>query len=482
MKKDLIIKLAIALGVIVFGYSIFWFFKAGQIEKQVNKFITENSSNVSVAEISVSGFPIAQKISITDLKFSLPTSLFNKKQVLVKSLEAKASLFSSEFTVSKISDVSVSDLEKGSMSVEFSKDPEISFLVANGGIDKFNYQDMGYRILDNEKNIFYSASKSAINIQTNNDDSQKTIIKIVGNISEIQGYNVIDIYKSSLEKKIIEGIKTEQIVMGTSPNPESETGVKGEDGKPVADLKIENKADKNNELANKNSSKALDANNPATANASQDNAQPKVPNNQPATNPGDLPPAVASQQVPSTIADSNIVKSNVVIDVEYQISSNQQQGAIPSDPNQVQEVSIQTSKVIKVNNIEFSNPLYKMLINGQLSLLADDNLPSGGISVKVENVDNLINHLVEELLIMANLNKANNQEPSGDRSVVDVSLQDSYKNFLRRIAINLPAVNREISLKNPVTKEKIAQFDIRREKNLDFIINEISIHEILGKF
>ena len=78
MKKDLIIKLAIALGVIVFGYSIFWFFKAGQIEKQVNKFITENSSNVSVAEISVSGFPIAQKISITDLKFSLPTSLFNK--------------------------------------------------------------------------------------------------------------------------------------------------------------------------------------------------------------------------------------------------------------------------------------------------------------------------------------------------------------------------------------------------------------------
>ena len=102
--------------------------------------------------------------------------------------------------------------------------------------------------------------------------------------------------------------------------------------------------------------------------------------------------------------------------------------------------------------------------------------------VKIENVDNLINHLVEELLIMANLNKANNQEPSGDRSVVDVSLQDSYKNFFRRIAINLPAVNREISLKNPVTKEKIAQFDIRREKNLDFIINEISIHEILGKF
>jgi hypothetical protein len=470
MKKDLIIKLSIALTVVIFGYSILWFFKAGQVEKQINKFITENSANVSVANISVSGFPIAQKISITDLKFSLPTSLFNKKQVLVKSLEAKASLFSSEFFVYKISEVSVTDLEKGSMAVEFSKDPEISFVIANGGIDKFNYQDMGYRILDNEKNIFYSASKSSINIQTSNDDSQKTIIKILGNIAEIQGYNVIDIYKSSLEKKIIEGIKTEQIVMGTSPNPDVENIIKSEDAK-AGEMKND-KVD----VANKNATKSQENSAPASANNNEN------PTNQVATNPSDLPPAVTSAQVPSTIADSNIVKSNVTIDVEYQVSSNQAQNAIPSDPNQVQEVSVQTSKTIKVNNIEFSNPLYKLLINGQLSIMADDNLPSGGISLKIENVDNLISHLVTELGNMANQTKPNNQESSTDNSVADVSLQDSYKNFLRRIAINLPAVNREISLKNPVTKEKIAQFDVRREKNLDFIINEVSIHEILGKF
>ena len=96
---------------------------------------------------------------------------------------------------------------------------------------------------------------------------------------------------------------------------------------------------------------------------------------------------------------------------------------------------------------------------------------------------NLVNHLVTELGQMANQTKASNPEsPSNDNSSVDVALQDSYKNFLRRIAINLPAVNREISAKNPVSKEKIAQFDVRREKNLDFIINEVSIHEILGKF
>jgi hypothetical protein len=485
MKKDLIIKLSIAIGVVIFGYSIFWFFKAGQVEKQLNKFISENSANISVAELSVSGFPIAQKVSVTDLKFSLPTSLFSKKQVLVKSLEAKSSIFSSEFTLSSIGQVSVNDIEKGSMTIEFSKEPEVNFVVASSGIVKFNYQDMGYRILDNEKNIFYSAAKSTIDIQANNNDAQKTIFKIVGNIAEIQGFNVIDIYKSSLEKKIIEGIKTEQIVMGSSPNPEAENLIKVEEAKSSSDIKSESKT---TDVANKGQAVANTVNPSANPNAPNDQANNPDPNSanannpQLATDPNKLSPAIASQQVPSTIADSNIVKSNLVIDAEYEVASNQQL-AIPSEPNQTQEVSIQSNKIIKINNIEFSNPLYKLLINGQLTIMADDNLPSGGISIKIENVDNLVNHLVTELGQMANQTKASNPEsPSNDNSSVDVALQDSYKNFLRRIAINLPAVNREISAKNPVSKEKIAQFDVRREKNLDFIINEVSIHEILGKF
>lgn len=537
MKKDLIIKLAIALGVIVFGYSIFWFFKAGQIEKQVNKFITENSSNVSVAEISVSGFPIAQKISITDLKFSLPTSLFNKKQVLVKSLEAKASLFSSEFTVSKISDVSVSDLEKGSMPVEFSKDPEISFTVSSSGIQKLNYQDMGYRITDNEKNIFYSASRTSINIQTSTDDLQKTIVKIIGNINEVQGFGVIDVYKSGLEKKIIEGIKTEEIVFGSAP-PSGDSSVDAKnvdhknDAKKLAE-KVTDAGIKQQDLPNAKAP-ANPANNPAIASANPANpgnpANPAVPapavnpaqvpnpavptagvptpnnpnpvpagapagapavnppavasgaNPAPATDPNQLSPAVSAAQVPSAITDSNIVKSNITIDVEYQISSSDQP-QVPSDPAQVKEMAIQSSKIVKINNIEFSSPIYKLLINGQLTILPDDNLPSGGVSLKVENIDNLVNQLVAQLGQMIEQTKViSDNRPNADASVADNSVQDAYKNFLKRIAINLPAVSREISAKNPVTKENIAQFDVRREKNLDYIVNEISIHEILGKF
>ncbi|MFM7621190.1 MAG: hypothetical protein ACKO47_06275 [Alphaproteobacteria bacterium] len=529
MKKDLIIKIGIGIVSVIFGYCVFWFFKAGQIEKQLNKFITDNSANIAVAELSVSGFPISQKITVTDLKLTIPTALFNKKQIIVKNIEAKASIFSDDFVVTSIAQVSVNDIEKGMMPVEFSKDPEISFTVSSSGVQKINYQDMGYRITDNEKNIFYSASRTSINIQTSVDELQKTIVKIVGNINEVQGFGVIDVYKSGLEKKIIEGIKTEEIVFGSAP-PSSDVNVDVKsdhknDAKKLAE-KVTDAGIKQQDLPNaKDSAKGpanqanasapapATAGNPANvaptagvATANNTNpvpagvpagAPPAVPapnpaNNPPAvankdnpaptTDPNQLSPAVSASQVPSAITDSNIVKSNITIDVEYHISSNEQP-QVPSDPSQVKEMAIQSSKVVKINNIEFSNPLYKLLINGQLTILSDDNLPSGGVSFKVENVDNLVNQLVTQLGQMTEQPKViNENRPNAEASVVDTSVQDAYKNFLKRIAINLPSVSREISSKNPVTKENIAQFDIRREKNLDFIVNEISIHEILGKF
>ena len=39
-----------------------------------------------------------------------------------------------------------------------------------------------------------------------------------------------------------------------------------------------------------------------------------------------------------------------------------------------------------------------------------------------------------------------------------------------------------MAAKNPVSKGDVAVFDIRREKNLEFLINETSIREVLGKF
>jgi hypothetical protein len=37
-------------------------------------------------------------------------------------------------------------------------------------------------------------------------------------------------------------------------------------------------------------------------------------------------------------------------------------------------------------------------------------------------------------------------------------------------------------IKNQLSKEDLAVFEIRREKNLDFLINETPIREVMGKF
>jgi hypothetical protein len=96
MKKSLIIKLSIVLVVLVLSYCVFWFFKAGQSEKQINKFIADNSSYISSGEIAVSGFPVAQKISISDLKITVPINLIAKRQIVIKQLQANSGIFSND--------------------------------------------------------------------------------------------------------------------------------------------------------------------------------------------------------------------------------------------------------------------------------------------------------------------------------------------------------------------------------------------------
>ena len=58
----------------------------------------------------------------------------------------------------------------------------------------------------------------------------------------------------------------------------------------------------------------------------------------------------------------------------------------------------------------------------------------------------------------------------------------NYDIFLNNISEKLANVSNEISSKNSVSKDEIVQFDVRREKNLEFLVNEVSVREIVGKF
>ena len=146
MGRNILIKLAILLVVAALVYSVFWFFKVGQVEKQIKEFVSNNSSYVSAGEIVVSGFPLAQKITIKNLKFTIPNAALDKNQVLVPHLEATAGILASDYKIALVEKVSVQDPDGNLATVEFAKDPEINVSILDGNITKFYYQDSGYRI------------------------------------------------------------------------------------------------------------------------------------------------------------------------------------------------------------------------------------------------------------------------------------------------------------------------------------------------
>jgi hypothetical protein len=52
---------------------------------------------------------------------------------------------------------------------------------------------------------------------------------------------------------------------------------------------------------------------------------------------------------------------------------------------------------------------------------------------------------------------------------------------LYRLIASFPNISDEISQKNPLSKDNIVVFDIKREKNIEFFINDVALREIIGK-
>jgi len=528
MKKGLIIKLAIVLIVLVLSYCVFWFFKAGQSEKQINKFIADNSTNLSSGEISVSGFPINQKIVINDLKITVPVNLIAKRQIHFKQIEAKSSIFSNKFVVNFTDVVKVQELENSGeiYDIEFANQPELSFTIADGVISELAYIDNGFKVLDAEKNIVNSTTATTINSTTTIGEADVKTSKIQISLKELEGYTLIDFFKNVLEKKVIEGIKTEEIkVVEISPNQPSLSD-------PNAPSMIDPNAQSNlnpvppmvapapNAQAVAPAQMPSPAQMPVPSNNGQIVAVPTYSQSAPApiaepsvavavpsvadtnvapSQPTEVPPAnlpvvvtEPNSQAPSVptvapdaISDTKIVKSNVVLDFTITTTpSIQAESTEPSDPSQIQELPVQYVQNIKIDLLEFSNPLYKINISGNIAMSSDDNYPSGGITVKVEKFVNLLTQLKNQFKQLSESKKVNSMQSGADLSVEQVQSLNlaNYQIFLSNISIKIMDVALENAIKNSVTKDDIAQFDVRREKNLEFLINEVPVREIVGKF
>lgn len=523
MGKTFAIKSGIILIVLALIYSVFWFFKTGQIEKQISGFISENSSYISAGEVEVSGFPLSQKVVIKDLKFSIQNPIFSKYKILIKTIEANSGIFSNNFAVTIREQISVQNSEDNSLGVvEFNQDPEISISISDGIVAKFNYKDAGYRIVSADKNVLYAASSTILALETAIEEGDKIRTKISGSFKDIEGFSLLSIYKNAAEKKIAEGIKTGEIFVNNSAAQASSSPIVNVAPAQIVDANAAAPAASNVAEATKNP--AVANANPATSSApvAADQAAPApapapavAANVDAAAKPVDAanPSALEAQANNSAVVKSqgqgdadlaaassggNLVKSNIFINAEYVLIPNQNEQKIPqipSDPTQIQETPVQYSKVIKINSLEFSNPLYKIEVNGQMNSFLDDNLPSGSITVKVTGADNLISYFVGGFSQIIEQKKSGvvtaDMKPEDVAAVIAASpivantgsgMDDSYTAFLKRVVAGLPTIAKEVALKNAVSKDDVEVFDIRREKNLEFLVNETSTREILGKF
>jgi hypothetical protein len=526
MKKGIVVKIVVVLAIIASAHSIFWFFKAGQVEKQIQNFISENSAYISSGEIAVSGFPLSQKVSIQDLKFVIPNSSLNKYQTAVKKIEASSSIFSSNFVVTEIDQVTVQDLEGSNVSnVEFVKSPEVEITLSSDMIAKFSYKDSGYRILDADKVVTYISGISSISFESKKEEGDKIKNKLMVNITDIEGFDVVSIYKNSIEGKIIDGIKTGEITLGNSASGLVVTDSTQAPSDPNAP--VNNQAtnpsqvvtDNNAVAPVVNSNLAVASQNQAPNQVEGDSASDKNAQNsdQKDTNIQD-PSANTTVTNIDNGSENNVVvenaenktkKTHLVFDIEYELvpSSSDQQSQAAMDPTQIQETSNHYNKIVKINNFEFSNSFYKVTVNGQLEILQDDSMPSGAITVKVEKINDLVKDLLE------GVNKSNvqvqtalvpqapeaatndtvdasatspvasvvtSETPVGDTNASAANI-DPYQNFLNRVSANMLSVTKEVAQKNPLTTEEAATFDVRREKNLEILVNETPIREILGK-
>jgi hypothetical protein len=226
-------------------------------------------------------------------------------------------------------------------------------------------------------------------------------------------------------------------------------------------------------------------------------AQPQVDNNNqpvPAVDASNIPspvvanaPAtngavVATDNLPvvnaANAVASNSEKMDISIEIELSnspitIANKPQNAEVPVDPAQLEDSVEQYAQNITIKNAEFSYEKYKIIVNGKLTSLPDDPTLSGGITVKIENQSDFINAFKNQLLEYS--------QSSIGKENADPVIVEKYQSFLRNLNNRFYDVFNEIAAKNPATKEKTSQFDIRREKNLDFMANETSIYEILGR-
>lgn len=457
MNKNLLIKSGAALIVISsLSYTAFWFFKASQIKEQVTTLVTSNGSNASLGEVKVSGFPLTYKATVKDIKFSSLNEA-NKGSLIVKNIDIQGGVFSSDFVVKTSEPINieyldgVSNSDDMSIVIDFNADAKISFSSLDNKTSQFNYKSSGHKIsfLDKEKKVaFISESKNPETLFIISDNSQYKHSEAESKILD-KDNNVIFSAASSFIDAVWSIDKDKKITSQISANIKDFTYSESLNLSKSFKDKIPFNGEAN--IANLDVAVAKDAN-------------------------SDIQPTVASEA--NIAAEKNISedKNNFAISVKFTLTPNNGEvvNLLPAEQMEKMppELRAQFQKkpapyLVSVNleSFEFFNPLYKISVNGAISTFSDDDLPSGSLSIKI---DNYLIKLLSDSMTKATPNP------------LQMANQDPFS-APTGIAKIISAIQKLASA-NPLTKDDSLVFDIKRDKGApDALVNNISFLQFMAE-
>lgn len=480
--KKLLVRSLVLTAILALTYSVFWFYLIGQVEKKIENFTNQNSPNIQIGSLSVSGFPLSQKIIIKNLSFTIPSSAFNNFKVIVPLLNIGGDIMGKAYKITLPQSAKIEYDDGIVADIKFNSHPAISYQISESQED-FNYSDSGYKITYNQDLLFESSeSKISINIKKSNTDQPLLSANI--EFRDIEGFDIIDIYKNSFEKEVIEGIKTGEIILSTVTlrDPTGDDLVKPETDIEVKEFEPE-------EQYNDSS--------PQSSDLDEESETIEIDSDNNAKEDGEIGPKLPEPKIDTavnTFSKYMALKNNIKIDLDIKFLSGGVDISDIRNPAQDYQSIFQYDKIINVKKVALENNLYKILVNGEMFYFSEDKKPSGSLKLAIYNSDNLISHLSSAFLVIAQERLAEIQGSSSDLLGMYKGNDDIYKNFLERLSKKLPEISKDLVAKsNSRSKDNLSgnlqsnkksknaiRLEVTREKNLEFLINKTPIRELMG--
>ncbi|MFT6219362.1 MAG: hypothetical protein ACJA02_000476 [Myxococcota bacterium] len=442
MIRSIVSKLIILLIVLFSALSIFWFFKTSSLKKYVTSLVISSEGSVLASAISVTGFPLNQRLSISDLKIktsslnNLPNSLNiikrDEYEIHINKLEAVSGIFSTDFIVN-ISGETLFQDDKGINSLKFNQPPKIIFSLIDRHIATFSYQDSGYKIIDAGKNILFENGNSTVGFESILQKDQY-LNKIQANFKDIGALR----FNNDISGNIltVEEIKSDKMVPSFQANNLVKKSIK---------LDVE--------FIKKKPSEILPIN---AVLEPQDNYEVQSIDN-------------------GAILESIKINNIEIFTPLYKINLNGHINSFPKNDLPIGSISL---RVEKLDNVLIY--LKKYLSNLGLPVESKQYFQKN-----VEITENLNNQNDELIVVDADMDEDNSP-------IVVVTQEDSSElkeNEVPLIEIEVSKTPkfyfidtiRNLSKKNAATNEEVAIFDFRKEKNLKLLVNETSLMDIFVK-